>query len=170
MTDYFPLSVAAGKLRRTLIEGSELKKYQRGFQKWADGSLKTYCNIYATAMGEKLKYDMDSFYRDHDKKNASISPMGLIYNQLLRDALHTLRPHEAQAMANIGRFVVVWSDKYEHAAVVCPNTERYNAEKGPLIVQAGWWNGLFYISDPKSFGKVWKDPEIKYFAPEERQE
>ncbi len=166
MPEYPPFKQKAQTLR-VLLEGNITKpQYQRGYGKWADGRPKTYCNIYATKMGELSGYDMSAFYKNHDKKNAYNSVMTKIYDQLLAEVT-TVSPEEAQHLANEGKLIIVWSKKYEHAAVVCPSEKPYNNTFGPLVTQAGWNTGTMYISSMASFGDAWTDPEIKYFAPNE---
>jgi hypothetical protein len=165
--EYASITPKAGKMREVMRSMIEKPEYQRGFDHWDDETPKTYCNICGVATGKLLGFNMRSFYRNHDEANEMRSPLAEIYQQLIDDGIKQVDAKTAQSLANIGCFVIGWSAKYDHVVMVCPDTEDYNAKRGPLIIQAGWWNTEVYISDPKSFGNYWRDPEIKYFVPEE---
>jgi len=169
MDEQFIDMSSKSRLRRLLEEWAAKPQYQRGYGKWPNGKEKTYCNMYATAVGVELGYNMQSFYREHSGRYATRSPMNLVYDQLIQDNVKQVTASEAQAIANLGNLVVVWSKKYDHAAVICPDSQEYNEARGPLVCQAGWWNGVMYISDGKSFGRNWQDPEILFVVPEKRE-
>ena len=165
--EHASITPKAGKMREVMRIAITEPQYQRGYDKWPDGTPKTYCNICGTAVGETLGCDMRSFYRDHDIKNKMRSPLKVIYQQLLDDGVKQTNARTAQSLANIGYFVIAWSAKQDHVVMICPDTEEYNAKRGPRIIQAGWWNTETYMSDSQSFGSKWNDPEIKYFVPGE---
>jgi hypothetical protein len=163
---YPPFNPKAQKLLIALDGNVTKPQYQKGYEKWGNGKPKTYCNIFAVKIGALLGYDMRSFFKDHDPANEYNTVMTQIYNQLNVE-VQSIPSSAAQGLANIGELVIVWSASHEHAAVVSPDVEPYDENRGPLVVQAGWYNGKMYMSSPKCFGKIWTDPEIKYFVPKE---
>jgi len=169
MNNFPQVTVSAGKLLRELETWVLRPEFQYGFGLWPDGSPKSYCNIFVFKFGNAHGYDMRSFCRDRNLKLWGISPIDLVYKQLMED-LQEVKAREAQSLANIGKFVVVWSVNQWHAAVVCADTEQYNKKLGPLTVQAGRFNGKMYVSSGRAFGREWFNPEIKYFVVEKVKE
>jgi hypothetical protein len=162
--EHVNITPKAGAMREVMRNNILLPQYQAGYDRWANGEPKTYCNICTVATGELLGYDMSSFYRNHDKSRANQSPLRMVYQQLIDDGIKQTSASTAQSLANIGYFVVAWSAKYDHVVMICPDVEEYNAKRGPRIIQAGTKNTETYISDFWSFGRNWKDPEILYFV------
>ena len=68
--------------------------------------------------------------------------------------IERLTPEQAQREANEGYVVWIISILWNHEALVFPDDNKYNEDKGPLIVQAGGkdCNGVMYITDKRAFG------------------
>lgn len=95
------------------------------------------------------------------------SPGGAYRNAIIAEEKNILikhTPESAQRKANDSG-VPIWivSAYYNHEAIVCPDSNKYDEFKGPLIAQAGMKNGIMYMSDPWSWGKNWNDSEIKFY-------
>jgi hypothetical protein len=164
-------------------------------RKYAGGNkLVTYCNVFARDILDRrcsktwimgwliggdhaiieTPYDYDITCLNKSGKIKSVllgtSPGGAYRNaeqaSLDKKIESVTMPH-AQQLANQGIPVWVTSEEYCHEAIVCPDFNTYFSKKGCLIAQAGWVNGIMYISDKWAWGKNFQDPEIKfYYFPE----
>lgn len=75
---------------------------------------------------------------------------------------------QAQTLANDG--VPVWVTsvgvgKNGHEAIVYPTGDPIDEFRGPMIAQAGAYNGIYWISDWRAFGDYYfdKNSDIKFF-------
>lgn len=185
------LTPRAKKLLAILEKSVLLVQYQKGWDKWADGSDKTFCNImardvlwndpetlgiYDGYMGTLIdepdfRYDISFIMVNHDPKMILNTPIPVAYKMAALAAkegkIKELIPEEAQIRANQGTPIWITSIKYNHEAIVCPDPTPYDPERGVRIAQAGEHNGIMYISDPRTWGAWgkpgWTDPEIKYY-------
>jgi len=182
----------AKKLLEILEIAVALPQYQKGYpneRKYANGQLVTYCNVLARdvldsrcpkawimgwliggANSSVEGYDYDISFMNPGKDLMTIilgTGIDVVYNNLLKaaeiGAVKSLTPEEAQNRANDGTPVHIISLKYGHEAIVCPSALPYNTAVGPMVAQAGFYNGIFPISDRKSWGTWWTDLEIKYY-------
>lgn len=87
-----------------------------------------------------------------------------------------LNAKEAQQAANDG--IVVWCATYDHEAIVSPNfvlnekglcskINSYSAKYGPIVGQAGSYNGRAFVSDQRIWGDRWH--EVRYFVFPEKE-
>jgi hypothetical protein len=175
------LNEDAQYLKAVLDKAVRLPQYQRGFERWSNNQPKTYCNILAldvldsssprkylgTAI-DAFRYDIRIALRGNDLENLLSTPLHESYTRIMQGVAQgratDVSAREAQAFANSGRPVLVMSAKYDHMAIVYPDPMPWDDLRGPKIAQAGWYNGVFYISDFRSFGKLWGDPEIRYIV------
>jgi hypothetical protein len=157
------MSTKAGKLIQILFDTVILPQFQKGYRNWPDGRPQTYCNMFAYAVAQRLGFDLSPLLRDGNMDNINYTTVEAAYNRACKEA-KSVSAKEAQAIANTGIMVVMWSAKIDHVAVICPDANKYDEQKGPLTVQAGWYNGEMYANDIKGFGGRWTDPEIKYFV------
>lgn len=164
---------------------TQMPEYKKGYpnrRKYPDGRLVTYCNIMARDFLDKrcnhvwIMGDLINHY-DYDIRcinpNAGVTTCILgtsiadAYDNVMRysDARMVLEwtAKEAQHRANSG--YVVWgvSKKYDHEFIVCPDWKGFYDKRGVLVAQAGYYNGIFYITDKKAFGVAGLDPEIKFY-------
>jgi hypothetical protein len=182
----------ANKLYSILSQVVKLKQYKKRKPKNnPDGRYTTYCNVLARDVldsrckkvwimgwligGEngiiKDGYDYDIGCLNPDRSLESVllsTTVQLAYKNAIEASkigiVESISMKEAQERANKGIPIWVSSAKYNHEAIVCPDLKNiYNEKKGCLIAQAGFYNGIFYISDKKAWGNRFQDTEIKYY-------
>lgn len=190
--EFFPIVIQkvkeakALRLRNALDYAVQLPFYQKGYEKWADGSPKYFCNVFAMKFlagcfdyglydNNKdtdynwLNYDLSCINKDINKVYYGILPHNLfdICKKLVEDEIikeHT--PGTAQAKANEGIpiLVVCGELKHGHEAIVYPNDKKYDDQLGCKIGQAGNYNiSDVYISDYKVWGSNWKQRKLGFF-------
>jgi len=153
-------------LKDTALEWSKRKELQRGYRKWPNGKPKTYCNILVmrllTYLGYFIKWMLDPLGIDYTTPKEMMD--GCIEN--MGKTCKEVDAEKAQKLANVGEIVIIISafgKAYHHVALVVADEKQYDENKGPLEVQAGWFNGMFYVSDTEAWGPEWKDPRVRYF-------
>jgi hypothetical protein len=158
------IDLAHVELQERLSRAVKQSEYRR-YRYW------TYCNVFAadfldnrpcwiTGQGflfSDYGYDVSKLYPiPYSVRNTRIE---VAYARAL--SIKHLTGEQAFYEAQLGTVILVISRRYNHMAIVYPEYGRYPAN-GCLVAQAGWYNGIFRISDPEVFGKNWKDKEILY--------
>lgn len=170
------INPGAKRLYNTLKKAVALRQYQRGFRKHKDGRPVTYCNVMARDVLDKRmprvwvmgwlvsEYDYDIKAIRPEKSLIDIilnTDCRVAYDNLLKASqekvVHSIGAYPAQFLANMGIPIHIITKEPQHEAIVCPDTARYNSKRGPRIGQAGWNNGIMYISDRKAWGRKWED-------------
>jgi hypothetical protein len=173
-----PINKAGQLLYNTLKNAVKIKEYQRGYLKNVDGSPKTFCNVMSRDLLDcrmPKVWIMGYFINTYDYDISAIRPeSGLIdvilntpcniaYDNLKKaineHKVTSISAYPAQLLANMGIPIHVITKKPGHEAIVCPCNNYYHKDRGPYIGQAGWNNGLYFISDNKSWGKNWQEAE-----------
>ena len=170
----------AYKLYTVLRDATKLKQYQQGYLyhigEPGKKQTETYCNVYARdvldseyqahlnswangigGLVSEYSYDLTPIHPDY--KPASIilnTTIPVAYKNIKeahkKDNVKLLTPHKAQIMANEGIPIHVISVWCNHEAIVCPNPNGYDKDNGPLLGQAGAYNGIVFLKDKKTFG------------------
>jgi len=182
---YIDKEKAARKLYRVAKEVVKLKQYKRGYpnNRCYKGTNKpvTYCNIFARDfLDSKMKkiwimgyliseYNYDISFLRPDKSISDIilsTSIEIAYDNL-KYKYSNVKEHtreSAQKRANEGIPIFCISKKHRHEVIVISDLDNdYDETKGPLVAQAGWFNGIYYSSDKRCWGVDYKDPEIKYY-------
>jgi hypothetical protein len=167
------------RLRLILINYSMGPIYQK-IKTWTGKEI-TFCNVFARDILDNREYET---YKEWFgcRINAYGCEVSMIFprpTSVLEIKIHdaylkairardrgqikNLSPLEAQVRANAGIPVWIISDRFNHEAIVCPDKHLYDEARGPLIAQAGRFNGVFYASDDRAFGAGYKSREIKFY-------
>ena len=184
LSDDIPTLSKEMKLRVTLEVYSNIKEYKMikyGKKKY------TFCNIFARDILDNREYMtyktwFGCFINAYAYDVSMIFPrpdsvldvkISTAYWRAVYFAktgkIKNLTPEQAQKRANAGTAIWIVSERYNHEALVCPDFSIFDSKRGVLVAQAGEYNGVFYISDPRAFGNRASDPEIKYYEFPERK-
>jgi len=185
------LTLTAQKVKAALSQAVLLPEYQKGFLgNFPDGEPKTACNLLARdfldstcpktwkcgwligsnpdarVKTEISCYDISMISPDdivNDVLNTTIQrARENLINAAKQGLVELMTAEEAQRRANAGLVIHCISGKHNHELIICPDENPYDPNKGPKIGQAGLYNAICYISDSKSFGKKWTDPDLIY--------
>ena len=113
---------------------------------------------------DDYQYDISSIYKTAfsvlsvNIKTAYDRALKAIYNKKIKKLTQEQAYYEAQK----GKVILIMSRKYNHMAIVFPEFKKYDSEKGVMVAQAGFYNGIFRISDYECFSYRWKDNEILF--------
>jgi hypothetical protein len=163
-------NIAAEKLQENLKKYVQIERYKR------DNRF-SYCNIFAidildnrchTYWGNQYgfliddyQYDVSSIYK------TAFSVLSVNIKTAYDKSLHSskvkrLTQEQAFYEAQKGKIILVISKRYNHMAIVFPEFGEYDKEKGVMIAQAGYFNGIFRISSYECFSYRWKNKEILF--------
>jgi hypothetical protein len=166
------LCVRARELRDNLRKYVSIPRYQRRGRR-------TFCNILAVDaidsrdhsywgngygfMIDDYSYDVSSVF----PSAFSVLSMSIkeAYSRavyaIARDQIKALTCREAFYSAQDGDLILIVSARWRHMAIVYPKEGEFPGW-GCTIAQAGYYNGIFWISGPKVFGRNWKSKEILF--------
>jgi hypothetical protein len=157
-------------LKERLDAMVEVPQYQRGYEHWADGRAKTFCNLAAwylldshipeTHYGpftEQYNVNIEPMLRDGTYKNVLMTPLDIAVVNIIKREIKCVGPQTAQELANKGVPVmgICGSQGKEHVVIVRPNSDGYQTMRGPLISQCGWECGTWYVNDARCWGPTW---------------
>jgi hypothetical protein len=175
--------IRAKRLAEALDYAVKLPYYQRGYEKWSDGTPKTFCNvlarkfllgnfdyglydIYKDSGYTWLNYDIQQVFTDMSVTSAlfGVNTTGayrLAKNAVEENRVKQLTPEEAQEKANNG--TPIWGVYPGHEVIVYPDDNDYDSNLGPKVAQAGGVNfSGKYISHKYCWGEKWKDLDILF--------
>lgn len=157
------------------IHNKELAKSL--ISKWKRRPPKTFCGQFTSEFFIKGEYLMISILRG--KEIGDINTSGQYRNALKSveaGDLDEVTAEQAYYLAAIGRPALALSPSsmkvngkpYNHAALIWPIFRTpYNPQKGPKIIQQGWYSLINeHISHKYAWGKNWTNPMVKYFLPD----
>lgn len=174
----YDLTAEAIKLKNILTITVNMKSYKA--VKYRKKEL-TFCNLYARDILDNREYEKyknwKGMYIDAyacDVSSVFTYPESVIglsieiaYQRALvakkQGKIKELTMEQAQQRVNEGIPVWITSDLFTHEALVCPDFNPYDPKKGCLLAQAGRYNGIFYASDSRAFGRWFKSKDIKFY-------
>lgn len=140
----------------------------------------TYCNVLVTDVADSRDhsnwghtygfliddYSIDISVLYPTAFSTMMMPIHRVYDRAIsaikKQKLVRLTQEQAFYAAQKGEFVIIITKKYNHMAIVCPEKGIYNPSIGCTIAQAGYYNGIFKMSDYEAFDGNFKDDEILF--------